>query len=90
MKRQSIMETYKEIKAAYSNDGYQTLKENKSYWVGIDSCGVLVATMDIHDIKGLTNVWPVEATSSDQAKVRYNVIVAEDAAGQVYAESIHP
>lgn len=90
MKRQSIMDTYKEIKAAYSNDGYQAVKEEKSYWVGKDSSGIMVCTMDVHDIKGLDNVWPVQAVNSDQAKVRYNAIVAADAEGQKYFESFHP
>ena len=84
------MDTYKEIKAAYSNDAYQPIKESKSYWVGLDSNGIRIATLDIHDIKGLTQVWPVEAIDSNQAKVRYNAIVAADAEGQRYLEQFHP
>ena len=84
------MDTYKELQAVKRSFDFVATPETKSYWVGIDASGVRVAIMDIHDIKGLSEVWPVEAVSSDQAKVRYNSIVAADAEGQKYFESFHP
>lgn len=77
MKRQSIMDTYKEIKAAYSSNWEQT-REDKAYWVGQDENGIIKCTLDVHDIKGLSNLRDVIATNSEQARARYVGIIAEE------------
>lgn len=89
--REDILKTYKELKAMKASfDTTAPRTATKSYWVGHDDCGILVATMDIHDIKGLHNVYPIEAESSDKAKLAHNTIMADDDIGQAYAESFHP
>jgi hypothetical protein len=92
MKRQSIMDTYKEIKAAYSisYDGYEQPIKDKAYLVGIDDNGIMIVSMDFRDMRGLSDVYTVVASNSDQARVRYNSIKIEDAEGQRHAESFHP
>lgn len=78
MKRQDIMDTYKEIKAAYNSTGYVSTQEDKAYWVGTDENGIIKCTLCIQDIKGLSNLRDVVATSSDQAKARYVGMIAEE------------
>lgn len=90
MKRQSIMDTYKEIKAAYNSTCYVATQEDKAYWVGTDENGIIKCTLCIQDITGLSNLRDIVATNSDQAKARYAGMMAEDAEGQKYFESFHP
>jgi len=89
MKRQSIMDTYKEIKAAYS-DSFESTKEDKAYLVGRNEEGVIVVSLNFRDVRGLSEVETVVAVNSEQARVRYNAILAANDEGQKYAESLHP
>lgn len=78
MKRQSIMDTYKEIKAAYSNNSYESTRDDKPYWVGTDENGIIKVTLCIQDTVGLSNLRDVVATNSDQARSRYASIISEE------------
>jgi hypothetical protein len=89
MKRQSIMDTYKEIKAAYS-DSFESTKEDKAYLVGRNEEGVIVVSLNFRDVRGLSEVETVVAANSEQARVRYNAVLAANDEGQKYAESFHP
>lgn len=90
MKRQSIMETYKEIKAAYSNNGYESTSQDKAYLVGRNDDGVIIVSLNFRDVRGLSEVETVVAANSEQARVRYNAVLAANDEGQKYVESLHP
>lgn len=71
MKRQSIMDTYKEIKAAYAPRVSEETK--KLYFVGVDAVtGVMVVTGAIQGIKGLDDVKDIWARNSNDARSIYN------------------
>jgi len=90
MKRQSIMDTYKEIKAAYRDDSFASTREDKAYLVGRDWQGIIVVSLDFRAVRGLSEVETVVAANSEQARVRYNAVLAANDEGQKYAESFHP
>lgn len=71
MKRQSIMDTYKEIKAAYAPS--ITDEPKNHYWVGVDAvAGVIVVTCAVQDIKGLDDIKSIYARDSNDARSIYN------------------
>jgi len=90
MKRQSMMDTYKEIKAAYRDDSFSSTSEDKPYLVGRNEEGVIIVSLNFRDMRGLSEVETVVATNSEQARLRYSAVLAANDEGQKYAESLHP
>lgn len=78
-RRQSIMDTYKELKAVRDDSRWASAQtiQKKLYWVGTDPItGIMKASCDFHDIlgKGLDDTIEVWAHSSEAAKLEYQAI----------------
>lgn len=77
-RRQSIMETYKELKAVRDDSRWASQPiQKKLYWVGTDpDSGIMKASCDFHDIlgKGLDDILEIWSHSSEAAKLEYQAI----------------
>lgn len=71
MKRQSIMDTYKEL-LSVKNWNMTTPSTKKVYWVGIDPVtGIMQVSCDVRDMRGVQDVREVFAHSSESARLEY-------------------
>lgn len=68
--------------------GVRAYPLTKIYSVGIDESGIMVATLDIHDIKGLTEVHDIEAQDSFRAKLAYAAFMNSEGQASTYFESL--
>jgi hypothetical protein len=80
-RRQSIMDTYKELMAVRNDNRWASERPKqpmkKLYWVATDPVtGIMKASPDFHDILGhsLDNVREVWAHSSEAAKLEYQTL----------------
>lgn len=78
-RRQSIMDTYKELMAV-KNTSYATMIKpavTKLYWVATDPItGIMKVSCDFHDIlgHGLDNIHEIWSHSSEAARLEYNAL----------------
>lgn len=76
MKRQSIMDTYKELMAVKNDTRWSSSQPvKKLYWVATDPVtGVMKVSCDFRDILGhsFDNVREIFAHNSEAARVEYN------------------
>lgn len=81
MKRQTIMQTYKELLSVKNDTRWVSAEPAKKlYWVGTDPVtGIMKLSCDFHDILGhdLDNVREVWAQNSAAAGVEYNASIIE-------------
>lgn len=77
-RRQSIMDTYKELMAVRNSfDSVIPCGVKKLYWVATDPVtGIMKVSCDFHDIlgHGLDNVREIWAHSSEAARLEYNAL----------------
>lgn len=68
--------------------GVRAYPMTKTYFVGIDESGIMVATLDIHDIKGLSDLHDIEAIDSFRAKLAYTAFMNSEGQASTYFETL--